>query len=139
MKAILLLLLLFGNIVAFGQKDTVALKENVRRLDAALLSKDSVELVKLLDDEVTFGHSNGWVESKADVFRDLRTGNLVYEKIETSDVRINGDNDWASVRLIVNVKGTVNTKGFEMKLHVLQVWKRVKGEWRLIARQSTKI
>lgn len=139
MKFFLVLSFFLVNTVSFGQVDTLQLKENLRRLDASLISKDSIEIGKLLDEKVTFGHSNGWIESKADVLKDISGGYLVYDKIESADLRIISDKGWASVRMNANVKGTVNSKGFDMKLHILQVWRRVKGEWKLIARQSTKI
>jgi hypothetical protein len=70
----------------------------------------------------------------------LSTGYLVYTKIESRNIRLTGEKDWASVRYEANVKGLMNYyTPFELKLHILQVWKRVKGKWRLVARQSTKV
>ena len=115
------------------------MKHSVAALDRAMLQKDTVALVKLLHTNVTYGHSNGWVETKPDVIRDLQTGYLVYDKLDASDMKIMAGEGWASVRMKLNAKGKVNNKDFDLQLHVLQVWKRVKKGWQLIARQSTKV
>lgn len=138
-RSVLAVTFLFFASFSFAQADTVQLKQAVQALDRALLAKDTLMLVELLDDKVTFGHSNGWVETKQDILRDLRTGYLSYEKLESSNYKITEDNDWVSVRMNVAASGKVNEKPFDLKLYVLQVWKRVKNDWKLIARQSAKL
>lgn len=133
------LLLLFVPFVLFAQTDTVSLKETVVKLDRALLQKDTVILLDILDQKVSFGHSNGWTETKQDIIKDLSSGYLLYEKLETSNIEITTGRKWASVRMKVSAKGIVNKKAFDLQLFVLQVWIKEKNKWKLIARQSTKL
>ncbi len=133
------LLLLFVSFVSFAQEDTVSLKEAVVQLDQALLHRDTVILLDILDQKVSFGHSNGWTETKRDIISDLSSGYLYYEKLETSNLEITTGKKWASVRMKASAKGIVNKKAFDLQLFVLQVWIKEKNRWKLIARQSTKL
>lgn len=139
MKWTLTFLLLFVCSKSFCQADTIQLKLNIAVLDKALMEKDSIVLLKILHPKLTFGHSNGWVETKGDVIKDIRSSYLQYEKLETTNISIVTGNDWASIRMNVAAKGVVNEKLFDLQLYVLQVWKQMKSGWQLIARQSAKL
>ncbi|MEJ7672464.1 MAG: nuclear transport factor 2 family protein [Chitinophagaceae bacterium] len=74
------------------------LKEAVTKLDKALIAKDTVILKQLLNNAVSYGHSNGWVETKAEVIKDLVTQKLTYYKIDTKDVKWTVINNVATLR-----------------------------------------
>jgi len=125
---------------SFAQGDASALPKAIMDLDAALMKKDSVAISRLLHEKLTYGHSNGWIETKEEVWQDLRTGKLVYEKIDIKILEIPAvKGETAVVRMKIEVKGKVNDTAFEMPLHVLQVWIWNEGRWVLFARQSTRI
>ena len=140
MRFILTIGLFFTSLFVIAQNDTIALKITMSKLDKALLNKDLQTLQQLLSGDVSYGHSNGWVQTKQDILNDLQSGKLIYSKIENSSVVIVTATDkWATVRTNTNAEGSVNGTAFQLKLHVLQVWIRAKGEWQLLARQSTKL
>ena len=139
MKWMFPFLLLFVCFKSYCPTDTIQLKLAVVTLDKALMEKDSTVLLRLLHPQLTFGHSNGWVETKRDVIKDISSGYLQYETLETTNISIVKGNDWASVRMNVLAKGVVMEKPFDLQLYVLQVWKRMKNGWQLIARQSAKL
>jgi hypothetical protein len=140
MKSFLTIGLLFINLIVFAQLDSVGLKDAMKKLDKALVEKDFSTLQSLLHNDVSYGHSSGWVENKQDIINDLKSGKLVYNKIDNSSVMIVAINkDWTTVRTITNAEGAVNETAFQLKLHVLQVWIKTKSGWQLIARQSTKL
>ena len=66
--------------ICFAQ--TSFLKEAVIKLDKALIAKDTAVLKQLLHKDLSYGHSNGWVETREDVFKDLVNGKLAYNKID---------------------------------------------------------
>lgn len=124
---------------AFAQVDSVSLKEAMKQLDDALINKKETVLQQLLHKELSFGHSNGWVQTKKEVLDDMNSGKLIYKKIENISAQIVAINKkWATVRINTNAEGTVNGNEFKLSLHVLQVWQKTKKGWQLIARQSTK-
>ena len=141
MRFILTICLFLTSAITIAQVDSVSLKEAMSSLDKALINKDEKTLVQLLHADVSYGHSNGWVQNKNDIINDLKSGKLVYNKIENTSVMIVAiNNNWATVRTNTNADGIINGTAFQLKLHVLQVWVKAKnGRWQLFARQSTKL
>jgi hypothetical protein len=132
--------LFFIGLVAIAQVDSVSLKDAMKKLDKALIEKDYSALQAVLHNDVSYGHSNAWVQTKRDILNDLKSTKLVYNKIENNDVMIVAVNkDWATVRTNTNAEGSVSGTTFSLKLHVLQVWMKTKEGWQLMARQSTKL
>jgi len=141
LRFFLTIFLFFGTTVAVAQIDSVSLKEAVSNLDKALINKDEKTLTRLLNEEVSYGHSNGWVQNKAEIINDLKSGKLAYTKIENESVTIATINkQWATVRTNTDAEGKApNGNAFQLKLHVLEVWLKTKNGWELIARQGTKL
>ena len=140
MKVLLTKSLVFVNLFVFAQVDSVGLKEVMQKLDNALLQKDEVVLQSVLHNDVNYGHSNGWMQSKTDVLNDFKSSKLVYSKIENNSAAILSINKkWATVRTNTNAEGAVNGTAFKLTLHVMQVWMKTKKGWQLLARQSSKI
>ena len=141
MKKLLLgFLVLFLINSSFAQVDSIGLKETMQKLDKALLQKDEAILKSVLHEDLSYGHSNGWIESKSDVLNDLKSGKLVYSKIENSSSAIvNINKKWATVKTNTNAEGAVNGTAFKLTLHVMLFWMKTKKGWQLIARQSSKL
>jgi len=131
------ILLFLTSSFVFGQ--TSFLKDAVAKLDNALVGKDTITLKQLLHKDVSYGHSNGWVQTKEDVIKDFVSGKLAYTKIDSKDLKWITAKDWASVRSSAAVKFIMDGKETELNLHVLQVWLKTSKGWQLIARQSTKL
>ena len=140
MKFLLTIGLFFTSLIAVAQADSVSLKSAMQKLDKALIEKDYSTLQTVLHKDVSYGHSNGWVQNKMDILNDLKSGKLVYSKIENYEVRIVSlGKKWATVRTNTDAEGSVSGTAFNLKLHVLQVWIDTKKGWELFARQSTKL
>lgn len=140
MRFIFSICLLFINLSAIAQVDSVSLKEAMSKLDQALVTKDEKTLTQLLNEDVSYGHSNGWVQTKKDIISDMESGKLSYTKLENISAVIPAINsNWATVRTITNAEGNVGGNAFQFKLHILEVWLKTKNGWQLLARQSTKL
>lgn len=132
-----LVLFLVSN--SFAQFDSVGLKEMMQQLDKALLQKDEKVLQTVLHKEVSYGHSNGWIQSKNDILNDFKSGKLVYNKFENnSSAIVSISKKYATIKTNSNAEGTVNGTAFKLTLHVMQFWIKTKKGWQLIARQSAK-
>jgi len=137
--------LLFGSLVlflfnsSFAQIDSIGLKSAIQQLDKALLQKDETVLRSVLHDDLSFGHSNGWVQSKKDILNDFKSGKLTYNKFENNSSSIvTISKKYATVKTNTNAEGSVNGTTFKLTLHVMQFWIKTKKGWQLIARQSAK-
>lgn len=140
MRVFLTLISLFVFASLFAQKaDTVSLKKNIEALNQALIDRDSVTLKGLLDERLTYGHSNGWVETKRNVIEDLFNGKLLYSRIEQTAPQIIPDKGLASVRAVADVDVSLDGKGITLRLSILQVWIVKNGKWVLLSRQSGKV
>ena len=137
MKKLFIISLLFVSCVSFGQ--TSFLKEAVTKLDKALVDKDTIVLKQILHKELSYGHSNAWVETRKDLMANLFNGKITYNKIETSDLKWVTGKDHANVRSTAEIEYTLDGKEGKLKLHVLQVWVKTNKGWQLLARQSTKL
>ena len=138
--------LLFGSLVlflfnsSFAQIDSSGLKKAMQQLDKALLQKDETVLKSVLHKDLSYGHSNGWIQSKSDILNDFTSGKLTYSKIENNSSAIIVINkDYATVKTNTNAEGVVNGTAFKLTLHIMQFWIKTKKGWQLIARQSAKL
>ena len=104
----------------------------------SLLTKDSVTLSDIISNDVTYGHSNGMIQTKAQLIHDLMTGVQDYKVIEPSDMIIRVYDNNAVVNINVAVKMNFQSKPLDMNMRVLLVWVKVNGNWQLVARQSVK-
>ena len=124
----------------FCQADSAAIYYAMDKLDGALVHKDEKALKDLLHPEVSYGHSNGWIQNFDDVFKDFVSGKLEYAKIKNNSRRVLQINkDRATVITNTDVEGTGNGNPFKLTLHVMLVWIKTNTGWQLIARQSTKL
>lgn len=124
---------------SFAQVDSVGLNDAMRHLDKALLQKDETILRSVLHKDLSYGHSNGWIQSKSDILNDFTSGKLVYNKIENnSSAIVNISKKYATVKTNTNAEGVVNGNAFKLTLHIMQFWLKTKKGWQLIARQSAK-
>ena len=143
MTRVVTLLLIFCLVISgssFAQVDSVGLKDAMRQLDKALLQKDEPVLRSVLHKDVSYGHSNGWIQSRSDIMNDFKSGKLVYDKIENnSSAIVNINKKYATVKTNTNAEGAVNRTAFRLTLHIMQFWIKTKKGWQLIARQSGKL
>ncbi len=138
MKIVIATILFFISSLVNAQ-DTTGLRKTTALLNTALLAKDTTTLKQLIATKITYGHSNGWLQSKQDIISDFTTGKIVYKKIDVGEESFTINKQAVAVRSITKVEGVVNGTAFSMNLQVLQVWKRIQKHWVLIARQSVKM
>ncbi len=133
--------LLTAHCTQAGGRNESSLRSAAKNLDRALERKDTIFLNKHLNDQLQYGHSNGWIESKQELKAHLFNGKLVYRSITLNEkepaIVIEGRTGLLREEVTIDV--LLDGKPLNMKLSVLQVWVFRKGEWRLIARQSTKL
>ena len=134
------ILILFVVNSSYAQIDSIGLKNAMQQLDKALLQKDETVLNSVLHKDLSYGHSNGWIQSKSDILNDFTSGKLTYSKIENNSSAIIVINkEYATVKTNTNAEGVVNGTEFKLTLHIMQFWIKTKKGWQLIARQSTKL
>jgi len=140
MKIFVTILSIFCCTISFAQQpDYGALNHAVADFDKALETKDSMALKWLLNDKVSYGHSNGWIETKKEVIDDLYNGKLTYKKIAATKPETKMSGNVVSARSIADIDALMDGKLMSFKLKVLQVWTWENEHWTLFARQSVPV
>lgn len=140
MRNILTILFLFTSLSLFAQKqEAKALDKAIADFDKALISRDSVALKTLLSNDIYYGHSNGWIETKKELIEDLYNGKLIYKTIVPKIEHMQIEGNSAAVRSYAEIDCVMDGTPMSFKLKVLQMWVWKNGHWELFARQSVKI
>ncbi len=140
-KKVLLTILWFViGLTGFGQStDEIKLTQTLKEFHQALVKKNTVSINQQTDKALTYGHSNGWVETKNEMIKNLETGYVGYQEFKEDSISISLNANVASARFIADIKATLNGKPSVYHLKVLEVWLKKGNRWVLFARQSTKI
>jgi hypothetical protein len=119
--------------------DEAAVTEAVEKLRAAMVSADRGQLEALTAPELSYGHSGGVVESRAQFVDVIASKRTAYKTITLTDqsVAIAGDN--AIARHVFSTDFESGGTPGSSRVGVLQVWQRRDGQWRLLARQAFRI
>jgi hypothetical protein len=97
------LLLTFSGCV-FGQNFEVEkLVKTVKEFHVALVNRNTISLNQQTDKALSYGHSNGWVQSKADLIKDFEKGYPSYQSITEDSIVVLINGTMANVRFISNV------------------------------------
>ena len=139
-KIIFFIAVLIANSSSFAQsKNEVSAEAAVTFLVKALESSNKADLEAIASEELTYGHSNGLVEDKKAFIEALTNGSSDFENIKISNQTIKVTGNLALVRHRLDA-GTLNkgVKG-EIHLNVLLVFRKEKGEWKLLARQAARV
>jgi ketosteroid isomerase-like protein len=119
-------------------KEQSEVNDRMQELRAALLGKDSVALEDLLTDDLTYGHSNGWIQTKSGLIRSVMSGEQAYKKLEPGAIQIRIHGNTAIVNFESLVALDFRGEYMELDMDILLVWVWMNGKWKLIARQSVK-
>ena len=126
------LLLVSGALRADDQKDVLAVLENWK---LGTLHKDPALLAKVFHDDLTYTHSSGLEQTKADNLKAIGEPRFNTVKIEIihPTVRIYGDT------AIVKCDADVTNGGSATShLILLHVFVKTPQGWQMVARQATK-
>ena len=141
MKYLYLLGLL--SIVSFSSvaqsKDHKMVSEAVEKLRKAMIDADRAGLESIAADSLSYGHSSGKVESKTEFVENIASGKSDFVTIDLSEQTISISHNIAVVRHVLNAATNDGGKSATVKLKVLLVWEKQKGEWKLLARQAVKL
>lgn len=130
---------MFAGFATFGQQDQKEVTNLVEKYRLALIDPNEKNLSALIHDQLTFGHSSGKMENKAEFMEALVSGKSNFNSIEFTDQTVTMSDNVALVRHKMHAEITENEKTSPINLGVLLVWKKQKSSWKLIARQAYKL
>ena len=123
-------------------KTTIEILGRTRLLQNTVFgTKDSLTLEDLFAKEVTYGHSGGKVETRAEAIRNIVKNKSVYTISDTlAGYNVTIGDDVAVVRhLFKAMEKKEDGTESQLNLSLMLVWVKEKGKWKLFARQAIKI
>lgn len=137
---IVIILVLLKTNISFAQNEAgkMEIMMKMLTLKTALVAKDSVALSKVLADDVTYGHTNGMIQTKAELIRDVVSKVQDYKSIEPSDMKIRLFDNTAIVNMNAKIVLIYKNEPMELKMKITLVWVQKNNEWLLEARQAVK-
>lgn len=136
-----LALLLSMGVNASAQQTDAGVTKAMSTLNAAIKSADPQQLDRIAIPELTYGHSNGRLETKAQFIDALVQKRSVFKTLDVSKQTIHMQGDTAVVRNHISADTDPGAKGaiVHVEIDVIYIWRFIAGEWKLIARQAYKL
>ncbi len=115
-----------------------------KRLDAfraAQFAHNAKALDAPCAEELSYSHSDANIEDKATFIKNATSDNSKFLSLEYKDPWIRVVGDTAIVRFHWVTEGETIPEGKKSStnLHILMIWQKQGGEWKLLARASTKL
>src|ERR1700692_4392779 len=115
------------------QKEVLAAMETYKK---GMTQKDGAALEKVLSPDLTYTHSGGQLQTKAEVIKSITSGSTIIEKIQFSDTTVKVYGNMALVKGRVDLWHSATNI---VHMDVLHVWVNGPHGWQMVARQATKL
>jgi len=139
MKKLLVIVLLLNVFIADAQTDEEKLTLTLKEFHQALVKRNTVSINQQTDNTLSYGHSNGWVETKTDLIKNLETGYTSYKSIKEDSLLVTINGNVAHARFVGDYEVSLNGGNAAVyHLKVLEVWVRKGKRWLLFARQAVR-
>ncbi len=106
---------------------------------ALTLAGDLAALGAMMTDDLTYTHSSGVEESKAEFLEGLKSGKYVYREIAPRGRKVRVHGDAAVVSGPCHVVIEPGGKRTELDLYFTELYVKVAGQWRMALWQSTRL
>jgi hypothetical protein len=139
-NSVLLIVFTLATLSVFAQSKTEQqiLDLSKRKFDW-LINKQYDSLDLLLDDQLKYIHSNGWVQSKKEVMDDSRSGKLVYQKVDVMESAVRIYDKTAIVTGKGKFSGVNSNNPFALELTYTEVYIKNKNRWLLASRHANRM
>jgi hypothetical protein len=121
----------------FAQKADVEVAVN--KLTKLMVTPDSTALDKLILNNLSYGHSGGKIQTKAEFMHSLLSGESDFVDINLTDQTVIVQNNIALVRHTLSAKTNDKNVPGNVKLFILLIWSKEKAGWKLLGRQAVKV
>jgi hypothetical protein len=118
--------------------DEAAVAQAVEALRKAIFGQEKPQLEALCAEQLSYGHSDGRVENKAQFINGVMTRKATLKSLTLSDHTIAIVGADAIARHTWASESEADGKLTSTKIGVLQVWQKQGGAWKLLARQSVR-
>ena len=118
------------------KEEVLTAMENWRK---AMIAKDGGALDKLYAPDLSYTHSSGKNETKAEAIAAIVNGKNKTGKIELADTTVRVYGKTALVKGKVSITASTDGKQTVSNLNILHVWVKNSAGWQLTARQAIRL
>ncbi|AIJ46934.1 hypothetical protein O987_14090 [Comamonas testosteroni TK102] len=124
--------------LAAGDEDAVAAK--LEEFRSAQMAANAGTLTELTAPELSYSHSDARVEDRATFVANTTSGKKPFLSLEYREptIRVVGSNAIVRFHWMGEQQAVADGKKTATNLHILMVWQKQGGDWRLLARSATK-
>ena len=119
--------------------DLEAVAQKVEAFRLAQIAADPKALSALCADDLSYSHSNGFLEDKAAFVANATDGKTEFLSIAYKDPTIKIVGPAAIVRFHWMAEMMTDGKKVANSLHILMNWQKQGDEWKLLSRSATKL
>ena len=119
--------------------DEAALAQAIETLRKAQFEADKAKLEQVTAAQVSYGHSDGRVENKAQFINGVMTRKQTVKSLAFPELTVAVVGDAAIARHIYLGESELDGKQSTTRIGALQLWQKQDGAWRLIARQGFRL
>ena len=119
--------------------DDAAVAAAVEELRKASLAADKAKLTALADDQISYGHSDGRVQNKAELLEGFATRKATVKSIDFPELKITVTGDTAISRHLYVSDSELDGKVTNTKIGVIECWHKQGADWKLLGRQGYKL
>jgi ketosteroid isomerase-like protein len=96
-------------------------------------------LERLTADQLSYGHSDGRVQNKAEFIDGVMTRKATVKSLTFPDLKIEVAGDAAIARHVYESESEMDGKTNNVRIGTLEIWHKQGGNWKLLARQGYKL
>ena len=103
MKFFVTIVLFCWQLAGLAQSDEVKLTSTLKEFHQALVKKNTVSINQQTDKALSYGHSNGWVETKKELIEHLESGYMEYNSFREDSIKVEVNGNVAHARFIADI------------------------------------
>ena len=119
--------------------DEAAVNQAVEALRKAWVEQDKAKLAALTAEELSYGHSDGRVQNKAEYIDGVMTRKAIVKSFAFPDLKVAIVGNNAIARHILTAEIETEGKTSSIKIGTLKVYVKQDGNWKLLANQGYKL
>ena len=130
---------LLGRSASAQGSDEAAVNEGVEVLRKGILEKDRAKLAQVTAEQISYGHSDGRVETKDEFIKAVLARKAVVKSLAFPELKVSVVGQSAVVRHTYLAESELDGKATTTRIGALQVWQKQDGAWKLLARQGFRL
>ena len=108
MKKLIAIVLLLNVVFVNAQTDEEKLTTTIKEFHQSLVKKNIISINQQTEKALSYGHSNGWVETKTEMIKNLETRYTSYKSIKEDSLQVVISGNVANARFVGDYEVSLN-------------------------------